>query len=333
MVFAKDKYSSNAMGGTEIMKYALAEKLDASLLDKFQIFVSRVHEELSEDHYRILWLQDLADDPENDHLKNNGWKKFHKLVFASNWQMRGFIEKFKIPWSMCVVIHNSINPIEAVEKPTDKINLIYHTTPHRGLEILYPVFDKLSKEHDNIHLDVYSSFNLYGWGDRDKPYQKLFDSLNAHEHISYHGAVSNEEVRKALQSAHIFTYPSIWSETSCLCLMEAMSAGLHCVHPNYGALPETASVWTFMYQMQDTHQQHAEMLYSILNGLITDLKNPENEKTYSNRVKAQKAYIDTFYNRDFWAVNWKNMLENIAAIAPDKTLNKSSGQMFSYKVG
>ena len=78
MHFAKDNLSGNAMGGTELMKIGLQERLSPELLDNFQIFVSRVHEPLSDKHVRILWLQDLAGDPESEHLKNNGWNKISR---------------------------------------------------------------------------------------------------------------------------------------------------------------------------------------------------------------------------------------------------------------
>ena len=96
--------------------------------------------------------------------------------------------------------------------------------------------------YDNVHLDVFSSFNAYGWAERDEPYQELFDKIEAHPQMTYHGFKPNNIVRNALQKAHIFAYPSIWMETSCIALMEAMSAGLMCVHPNLAALPETAAV-------------------------------------------------------------------------------------------
>jgi glycosyltransferase involved in cell wall biosynthesis len=157
MPFAKDNLSTNALGGTELMKYALEKRIDPSLLDKFQIFVSRVHEPLSEEHVRLYWLQDLAGDPESEHLHNNGWEKFSKLIFSSHWQMRGYIERYNIPWSKCIVLTNCIEPIDfdMSQKNRDTIRLIYHTTPHRGLQILVPVFQKLREDFDNITLDVF----------------------------------------------------------------------------------------------------------------------------------------------------------------------------------
>jgi len=249
-------------------------------------------------------LHDLPGDPESDHLKAGGWNRFDKLVFVSNWQMQAYQKHYGLPWYKCVVLHNAIEPIPYVEKPKDKIKLIYHTTPHRGLNILISAFDNLCKEFDNIELDVYSSFKIYGWEQRDEPYQELFDFCKAHPKINYHGAVPNSEVRAALQQAHIYAYPNTWLETSCISLLEAMSAGLFCVHPNYGALYETAANWTWMYQWQDNARDHAKMFYELTSNAIRMYNHNDTTKT----LQAQKAYIDAFYGWQNRKNQWQNLL-------------------------
>ena len=330
MPIAEDKYSGNAKGGTELMKFKLRDSIPADLLDKFQIFVSRVHEELSDKHIRLLWLQDLAGDPESEHLKNGGWKKFHKLIFSSHWQMRGYIDYYKIPWSKCIVIRNGILPIdfEDSDKDNSTIRLVYTPTPHRGLNILYAVFERLAKEYDNIQLDVFSSFKLYGWEQRDEPYQELFAKLKEHPKVVYHGTVPNEELREHLKKSHIFAYPSIWQETSCICLMEAMSAGLICVHPNFGALPETAANWTHMYQWQEDMNEHANLFYNVLKGAIEDVKNLQNVD-YVNKIRTQKAYTDVFYNWDIIKLQWNALLESLQN--EPTTIEKPTGALFEYR--
>ena len=89
---------------------------------------------------------------------------------------------------------------------------------------------------DKIHFDVYSSFEAYGWKERDKPYEEVFKTIREHDGMTYHGFKPNDVVRKALSEAHIFAYPSIWVETSCISAIEAMSAGVQIVCPNLGAL-------------------------------------------------------------------------------------------------
>lgn len=325
MTFAHDSLAVNAKGGTELMKFALQEHVPSDLLDEFQIYVSRVEEPLDESKVRIYWLQDLPDDPAAAHLANGGWNNFHKLVFASNWQMQAFINKFNIPWSKCIVLHNCITPIPTHEKPKDKIRLAYWSTPHRGLNILVPVFDALTKKHDNIELDVFSSFKLYGWEERDQPYQELFKACEEHPLINYHGSIPNEDLKKALENVHILAYPSTWIETSCITLMEAMSAGLLCVHPNLGALYETAGNWTNMYQWDEDVNRHANLFYQVLDDAIMSY----NDEGTQSRLNSQKAYANVFYNWNVRSYQWEALLRSL--VDQPRELPKSSGEFFHYK--
>ena len=221
----RNETNANAMGGSEIIATKLAERINPELLKEFQIVNSRVRD-LDETKVRILLLHDLPGDPESEFLKNGGYNKFHKLVFVSNWQMQEYIKYYNIPWSKCVVIQNFIDPIEEHKKPDDVIRLGYWSTPHRGLNILVPVFEKLCEKYDNLELDVYSSFKIYGWEERNAQYEKLFDRCRNHPKINYHGSVDNQTIREKVKGMHILAYPSIWQETSCIVLMEAMAAGL-----------------------------------------------------------------------------------------------------------
>jgi UDP-glucose:(glucosyl)LPS alpha-1,2-glucosyltransferase len=298
----------NANGGTEQMARALESRLSPELLDKFQIIPSRVRE-LDQTRIRIFWAHDLPGDLASEHLKHSGYQQYERLVFVSNWQMQAYVSHYQIPWSKCLVLQNAIVPIEPRAKPPDRINFIYHTTPHRGLHLLVAVFKKLVENHHNIHLDVYSSFKIYGWEQRDEPFKPLFKVISDDLNMTYHGAVPNDEVRAALRNAHIFAYPSIWPETSCIALIEAMSAGLLCVHPNYAALPETAANWTWMYQYNENQQEHANQFYSLLDGVIRMYR--ADDGGLGNRLQNQSNYIRTFYNWELRSKQWELFLNSI----------------------
>jgi glycosyltransferase involved in cell wall biosynthesis len=326
-----NEISEKSNGGTELMLRGLQSRLDPELIKDIQIIPSRVRQ-LDEDKIRILWLHDLPGDPESEHLKDGGHNRFHLLVFVSNWQMQQYIQYYGIPWSKCVVIENVIESISSatINKPADKIKLIYHTTPHRGLEILVPVFEKLCEQHSDIELDVFSSFKIYGWEQRDEPYQQLFQRCKDHPQINYHGTVPNIEVRKAVAQAHIFAYPSIWLETSCLSLMEAMSAECVCIHPNFGALHETAGGTTVMYQWNETPNEHAGILYAHLESVIKALR--EKNEALANVVKIQKSYADLRYSWNRVMNVWHDILTGIKQRYPDKESRGLPQAVFHYRV-
>lgn len=329
MGFDVNEISAKSRGGTELMREGLEARLDSQLLEQFQIIPSRVRD-LKEDKIRVLWLHDLPGDPESEHLKDGGHEKFHALVFVSNWQCHQYIGYYNIPWSKCIVIENAITPIdqETITKPTDKVKLIYHTTPHRGLELLVPVFEKLCEKHDNIELDVYSSFKIYGWDERDQQFEKLFDKCREHPKINYHGTVPNEEVRKALAESHIFAYPSIWTETSCLSLMEAMSARCVCVHPNLGALYETASGATMMYQWNPVKHEHANAFYLALDMAISNINRPGTEYM----TNFARLSVDVRFNWEAVVPEWNGLLQALSNGFPTVESRKFPSPTFQYIV-
>lgn len=306
----RNETNQNAMGGTEIIATAMAEKIPKNILERFQIIHSRPRE-LRDDLLKVLVCHDLPGDPEVQHLKDGGWNKYDKIVFVSNWQMQMYNAYLGVPYSKSYVIKNAIEPIKTEVyqfEEAETIRVIYHTTPHRGLGILYNVFDYLSKEVSHIHLDVYSSFKIYGWEERDKDFGDLFEKIKDHPNMTYHGSVPNEEVRQALKESHIFAYPSIWQETSCISLIEAMSAGLACIHPNLAALPETSAGWSMMYQWNEDHEAHANTFYQTLRAAV--IRGKAGQYARQGRV-SQKAYFDSMYGWQHRTNEWVNLLSGI----------------------
>lgn len=252
------------------MRDRLRRNVEHKLLKKVVIYFSRLPDEIDTSDINILYCHDLAEDPAVARL-GEMLPLFSAIVFVSRWQRDQFIAKFNIPYSKCTVIENAIErQFAQFEKPTDRINFIYHTTPHRGLSLLYEIFDELSMKHDDIHLDVFSSFGVYGWEQRDKPFENLFSHIDDHPQMTYHGAKSNEEVLKALESAHVFLYPCMWKETSCIALIEAMMSGCLPIYPDYGALAETGSFLrnTCIYDFDEDWGENAVRAYLHANNLI-----------------------------------------------------------------
>jgi len=304
----KDGTAANAMGGTELMREALFNKLPPALLNQFQIISSRVRD-INPDKQSILWLHDLAQDPEAAHLVDPIERaKFAKLVFVSHWQFNEFKNQLGVGHEESIVLPNAIEPFEDHTKPKDgKINLIYHTTPHRGLELLVPAFDAVYKVRPNIHLNVYSSFSIYGWEQRDEPYKELFDQCRDHPGITYHGARPNSEIREALKNTHIFAYPSIWQETSCIAAIEAMAAGCAVICPQYAALPETTAKFAIDYPWAENPKTHADRFANLLLLIVDQYW----EEGHQNKLALQSVYTNNFYNWGFRAQQWEGQLANL----------------------
>lgn len=326
--FEENEISKNANGGTELSKRSIAATLPEELLSNFQIIASRMRD-LDESKIRVYWHHDLPEDPEVKHLADSSNRdKFHKFVFVSNWQLNEFNLKLGLPLNdKAIVLENPITPISFKNKPTDKINLVYFSTPQRGLEILVPVFEKLAEKYDNIHLDVFSSFKIYGWDELDKQFEPLYKRIKDHPKMTYHGYADQETLRNRLAESHILAYPNIWKETSCRVLIESMSAGLMCVHPNYGALPETSAGLTSMYQFDENKNQHAAKFYQYLEHAVNVVNN-ENSQNYLRFIK---TYADSRFNLEKISSQWRVMLEELHEQYPTAESRAYPKAQFVYR--
>ena len=218
-----DAVSENAKGGTELMKewlFTEMEKREPGLKDKFQFIMTRIRE--LEPRQRILWLHDLANDPEVQHLKENpdSWSQFERLVFVSHWQQYQFYAYLGIPYDQGIVIQNAIAPIPEHEKPkNERINCCYFSTPHRGLEVLLNSWEFMRQQlqtGENAELNIYSSFAIYDRPHLDEQFRHIYKRAREMDGVNYHGTVSNDEIREMLQTQHIFAYPSVYEETICI---------------------------------------------------------------------------------------------------------------------
>lgn len=304
-----DEFSKPAMGGTEIIKYELQERLPQELLSKFQIICDRITT-LDSSKIRLFWVHNTADQVDTRHLANRGWEKFHKIIFISHYQKEDYQRTYGIPPSHCVVIPYGIHPVQVQEKSKD-LQLIYCSTPHRGLSLLVDVFEEIADDYE-ISLRVHSSYSIYGWNERQQEFEKssLYARMNQHPRIQNLGFTKHDELLKSFSQSHIFAYPCVYKETFCLSLLEALSSKCLAVHPDYSCLPETASNWSLMYSYHENPIEHKKVFKDTLIRVI------ENYSSYETHLNKQKDYVDSFYDWNVIIPKWISFLESIQDTKP-----------------
>ena len=310
-----DELAEKSNGGTEQMLRRLKNTLDPELLEEFQIICSRVRY-VDPNKKSILWLHDLPGDPESEHLRDpQSRARFDNIVCVSDWQMQQYNTVLGLPYSECNVIKNAIESIDIKEKKFDgKVKIIYHTTPHRGLELLIPVFESLYKEFEGkIELDVFSSYEVYGWNEKDESFKELFEKCKNMPGVNYHGYRPREVVIEALKESHIFAFPSIWPETSCLSAIEAMSAMNAVICPNLAALPETTNPFSYTYQFTENRQDHANRFGSLLYQIIKDFLDDKKRESLMASAKSQKKFIDGLYSWEERKYQWESLLKSLSS--------------------
>jgi len=302
------KINSECFGGSENQLKLLLKYLpDESFKDINLILNNTDHDLLEKNRKNVLWMQHLTNQKEAQNLGSKDYvDKLDYIVFNSNWNFEKFGYQFKIPESKSIVIRNAIEKIDFQEKPREKISLVYHTTPWRGLLHLLKVFKGLDIE--NIELNICSSTIIYGKKFDDiygKKYENIFNECKRTKNINYLGFIDNKKVIELLKKTHIFAFPSIWPETSCISAIESMAAGCEVVATNLGALYETCSAFGTLVSF-DRNFDNLEKKYS--KALLNSIKNfwsEENQK----KLKLQYETINTTYSWDVRSIEWKNFLD------------------------
>lgn len=318
-------------GGTEQMAGRMIKYIFPDLLSSINIIHSRVNPEwLTNGKPNILVLHDLPGDPESDKaLHPYMINRFDAIVCVSQWQRDMYAMHYGLPLSRFVVINNWIEEIGELNwqpKDSNVIRLVYHTTPHRGLEILVPVFEHLAKSDPDIELAVFSSFKVYGWEERDKPYEALFQRCKDHPQIAYWGTQTNRTVRSQLCRSHIFAYPSIWQETSCIAAIEAMWHGLTVVAPRLGALSETLAGNGMLYDFNENPQEHAEIFAEVLSQAISEARS-QNGAVWRYKGYGIADHTKALYSPTINAIKWEKLITSIKDSKNGSQINASQEEV------
>ena len=296
-------------GGSENQLRLLLDHLpDESFKDINLILNSTDPNLLEENRVNILWMQHFVNQNEARNLSSKEYlDNLDYIVFNSNWNFEKFYYQFKIPESKSLVIKNAIKKIKFKQKTKDKINLIYHTTPWRGLVHLIKIFKNLKLK--NVELNVCSSTKIYGKKFdtvNSKSYEKMFEECKVTKNINYLGFVDNKKIIELLKEMHIYSYPSIWPETSCISAIESMAAGCEIVTTNLGAMYETCAPFGKLVSF-DRNFENLEKKYS--KALVNSIENFWSDET-QNKLKLQREAINATYSWESRSAEWKNFFDD-----------------------
>ena len=294
-----------SFGGSESQFRLLIKHLPDESFKNINLILNNTNHDLIEkDKINVLWMHHFVNQDEAKNLASKDFvNKLDWIVYNSNWNYEQHIKYFKIPKNKSVVIKNAIEKINYLEKPKDKINLIYHTTPWRGLKILLKVFKDLNL--DNVELNICSSTIIYGKKFNDlmgNTFENLFNECKNTKNVNFFGFQENKKVIEQLKKMHIFAYPSTWPETSCIAAIEAMAAGCEVVTTNLGALNETCSPFGKIINFEK-RPEDLEIKYK--DALLESIKNYWSDKT-QKKLKLQSETINSTYSWDIRAAEWKN---------------------------
>ena len=304
--------NQNPRGGTELQFEYLRKHVEPSLLNQVEICTSVPGKiPLHPTKLNILWQKNSWDQPNLNpwFSDKSNHDKYDWYVFNSNWNFEQFTKRFDLPREKCVVIKNGIEEVQPVitqYKKGDPIKIIHHCTPWRGLSVLLGAMQLVN--NPLISLDVYSSTEVYGkdfYNHNDHQYHELYDQARQLPNVNYIGYKPNEYIKEHLKDYQLFVYPSIWEETFCISLLEAMAAGLYCVTTNFGAIYETGAEFPMYIPYSNNYKSLARKFAQGIEVAAQSLEAPG----LRDHLNMQKDYVNRFYNWKVKSISWTRFLQ------------------------
>lgn len=301
------------IGGTELMYEELMKRLPQEYKDKFSIFNYAAYADTTKP--TIYWNQLSYDQQAVQFLTApESIEAINQFVFVGNWQAEQFRKTFNIPGYKTTVIKNACIGVE--QRPTgkkEKLKICYTSTPWRGLDVLLKAWEILQPQDCELH--VFSSTKIYGKDfaiSQEGNYQELYDRCEELPNVVYRGSIPNEELRNELHTFDILAYPNTFEETSCIAVIEALSAGLRVITSNLGALPETTEGWAKMYTFLPNADLHAQKFAIILGQEIIKMKSGE----LDSHLELQKQVYAPRWSWNERIQEWINFLDTLILNEP-----------------
>lgn len=299
-------------GGCEILLKNLYKYVDVPSYNTKIIMSACSSFILDSSQKNVVWQHLNTDESSVVGMGDNQFKEnVDAFVYVSYWQYQKYCEHYGSPFNKSFVIKNAIEPIEYIGKPKgEKVKLIYTSTPWRGLDILLGAVDLLNETRDDFELDVYSSTIIYGSGFDEKnkeTFQKLFDKAEEMKNVNYIGYASNDDVKTAVQGAHIFAYPSIFEETFCMSMVEAGAAGCQIITTALGALPEIGSTYARYMPLKETREDLIIAYAKELEQAIDDAKT-----SFLERYREEQSeFFNKYYSWETRKHEWVKFFESL----------------------
>jgi len=224
-------------------------------------------------------------------------KKVKFIIAVSEYHKKAIVEELGIEEEKVYVIYNTFDPVEGnIDKFTDvdTVKLLWTSGGERGLTILLNSIVEIGDK--NITLDIFGN-GVPGLFTEDNKILNI-----DHPGITYHGRAHKREILKSLRSSHIFAYPSVYKETFCISLVEAISANMLPIYSRLGALGEIGLGVGMPYDYVDDFKEHQKILTEKLStafDLIRSGKyNPGNQSNLMNEKYSLNNFINSWIKLD-----------------------------------
>ncbi len=267
----------------------------------------------------VLWCHHATNQPAVQPLLNPEERAvFAGYAMVSRWQAEHYVAQLGVPVEKMQIMRNAAAPA-FLKRPPRKLwfergippVLGYTSTPYRGLDVLLLSFPSIRAKIPGARLRVFSAMQIYSQETRD-PFGSLYDVCRDLPGVDYVGPVTHPDLAEAMDEIDILAYPSTFAETSCICAIEALTAGSLVIAHNLAALPETSGGFAHLVDLDPKEFQHGQMATRYASALVGAVENYQAQPEATlDMVKRQVEQYRATYNWSVRAAEWSNWLSGI----------------------
>lgn len=224
--------------------------------------------------YCVAWMHDRS---KPEHWSEDMIRRVDKVFVLSAFHATDLTT---IPQSKIMITANGIHPGPfAAHEPRDLKRCIYASSPDRGLDILLQNWPLVREKVPDAELHVFYGFNktydeLHKHNQHMKEFRDTCLKLLQQPGVVYHGRVGHEQLTKEFLRSALWTYPTYFTEISCITAMKAQAAGAIPVTTALAALNETVQYgYKISFSIYDKRTQ-----LSWVNIVADLLQHPEKQE-------------------------------------------------------
>jgi glycosyltransferase involved in cell wall biosynthesis len=271
----------------------------------------------------VLWTGHAHDQPVMRPLHDPGERDaYDGIAFVSEWQRGHFVQHFGIEPGRTAVLRNGIGPAfrglfadgESItaQKSWPPV-LAYTSAPYRGLVVLLDVLPGIRSRLPGTRLKVFSSLqgrNISA-GVSEAELGRLYKLCESTDGVEYVGPVPQPVLARELRSVAALAYPSIFEETSCIAVLEAMAAGCWIVASDLAALPETTAGFGSLVPLVDSPVVDYRSAYVEAATEVFKRLAPPNTAEIETHLRRQVNHVNEACTWHILAKQWAQWLATI----------------------
>ena len=224
---------------------------------------------------KLLWLHDTDC---GDRLTPRRAAQADKVLVLSEWHRDHVAGMYPFIADKLVVTHNGIDNQRFDPEHEKQPIVVYTSSPDRGLDVLLDVWPTVKDAVPKAELRHAYAPVYFEIAEKDPVLGKFAAQIKEKSQelpdVFDHGSLTQTDLADLFNNASVWAYPS-WNtphgvpfyEVSCITALEAQAAGLVCVAPRRGALPETLRKGVWQRDSRPTAAWKAKFATSIIEAL------------------------------------------------------------------